>query len=85
MNLIKDEIQSLIPPLDWTDFSYDGTCYVAYYCPQLEDETDRERYLHLRGKYPSDYAAAVASKLPEFSQFVDYDHMSLKLRVIRND
>lgn len=84
MNLIKDEIQSLIPSMEWDDFSYDGTCYVTTYCPQIEED-NLARYLHLRGKYPSDYAAALVTKLPQYSQFVDYDHMSLQLRIIRDN
>jgi hypothetical protein len=83
MNLIKQDIENLLPTLTWDDFKEDGDVYVTKYIPQFEDENKLNRYLRLRDKYPSDYAAALVSKLPEGAKLVDYDHMSLQLRVIR--
>ncbi len=84
MNLIKTEIQSMLPELTWDDFTFEGDVYVTQYCPQFEDEEKRNRFLRLRDKYPSDYAAAFFSKLPEGAKVVSYDHMSLKLIVKRD-
>jgi hypothetical protein len=84
MNLIKTEIQSMLPEFTWDDFTFEGDVYVTQYCPQFEDEEKRNRFLRLRDKYPSDYAAALVSCLPEGAKVVSYDHMSLKLIVKRD-
>lgn len=83
MNLIKEDIEKMLPALSWDDFKEDGDVYVTKYIPHFEDVDKYNRFLRLRDKYPSDYAAALVSKLPEDAKLVDYDHMSLQLRVIR--
>jgi hypothetical protein len=83
MNLIKSEIESLLPDITWDEFTEDGDVYVANYIPVFEDEDKRNRFLRLRDKYPSDYAAALNSKLPEGATLSFYDHLSLKLTVTR--
>ena len=83
MNLIKTEIESLLSDVTWDDFTLEGDVYVAKYIPVVEDEDKHSRFLRLRDKYPSDYAAALNSKLPEDATLVSYDHMSLKLIVTR--
>lgn len=83
MNLIKTDIQKMLPTLSWDDFTLDGDVYVTKYIPEFEDEDKRNRFLRLRNKYPSEYAAALVSCLPEDAKLVTYDHMSLKLIVTR--
>lgn len=83
MNLIKTELESLLPSVTWDDFTLEGDVYVMKYIPLIEDEDKNNRFLRLRDKYPSDYAAALLSKLPEGAKLVSYDHMSLKLIVNR--
>jgi len=83
MNLIKTDLESILPTLEWDDFTLEGDVYVTNYIPQFEDEDKRNRFLRLRDKYPSDYAAALVSKLPEGATLQSYDHMSLKLIVTR--
>ena len=84
MNLIKGEIESLISDITWDNFVLENDEYVTNYIPPGNDNVDAySRLLHLRGKYPSDYAAALNSKLPEDAIFVSYDHLSLKLTVTR--
>lgn len=83
MNLIKTDLESILPTLEWDDFTLEGDVYVTNYIPQFEDEDKRNRFLRLRDKYPSDYAAALVSKLPEGAMLQSYDHMSLKLIVTR--
>ena len=84
MNLIKEDIQSILPDLTWEDFTQEGHYYVINkYAPEFDDEDKRNRYLRLRDKYPSDYAAALVSKLPEGASLQSYDHLQLKLIVTR--
>jgi hypothetical protein len=83
MNLIKTDLESILPTLEWDDFTLEGDVYVTNYIPQFEDEDKRNRFLRLRDKYPSDYAAALVSKLPVGATLQSYDHMSLKLIVTR--
>ena len=83
MNLIKEDIQSILPDLTWEDFTLEGDVYVTKYAPTFDDEDKRNRYLRLRDKYPSDYAAALVSKLPEGATLRSYDHLQLKLIVTR--
>lgn len=81
MNLIKEDIQSILPDLTWEDFVLEGDVYVTKYMPEFDDEDKRARYLRLRDKYPSDYAAALVSKLPEGAKLQSYDHLQMKLIV----
>lgn len=81
MNLIKEDIQSILPDLTWEDFTLEGDVYVTKYVPEFDDEDKRSRYLRLRDKYPSDYAAALVSKLPEGAKLQSYDHLQMKLIV----
>lgn len=84
MNLIKEDIQSILPDLTWEDFTQEGNAYVINnYSPKFDDEDKRNRYLHLRDKYPSDYASALVSKLPEGAELLVYDHLTMKLIVTR--
>jgi hypothetical protein len=83
MNLIKSDIETMLPNLDWDDFTLEGDVYVTNYIPEFEDDDKRNRFLRLRDKYPSDYAAALVSCLPEGAKLQSYDHMSLKLIVTR--
>lgn len=85
MNLIQEDIKAILPSLTWEDFTEDGDVYVCKYAPTIDKESNLyDRFLRLRDKYPSDYAAALVSKLPEGAKLVDYDHMSLNLRVRRD-
>lgn len=81
MNLIKKDLQSILPDLTWEDFALEGDVYVTKYVPEFDDEDKRARYLRLRDKYPSDYAAALVSKLPEGAKLQSYDHLQMKLIV----
>ena len=81
MNLIKEEILSLLPTFTWKDFTRHGEVYVHKMILKFENQEDRERYLRLRDKYPSDFAAALAEKLPEGATFNHFDHLSLRLIV----
>jgi len=81
MNLIKEDIQSILPDLTWEDFTLEGDVYVTKYVPEFDDEDKRSRYLRLRDKYPSEYAAALVSKLPEGAKLQSYDHLQMKLIV----
>lgn len=83
MNLIKSDIEKMLPTLSWDDFTLEGDVYVTKYIPHFEDVDKYNRFLRLRDKYPSDYAAALVSCLPEGATLVSYDHMSLKLIVTR--
>lgn len=83
MNLIKTDLQNILPNLTWEDFTLEGDVYVTKYIPTFEDEDKRNRFLRLRDKYPSEYAAALNSKLPEGAILQSYDHLSLKLIVTR--
>jgi hypothetical protein len=83
MNFIKSDIEKMLPTLTWDDFTLEGDVYVTTYIPQFEDEDKCNRYLRLRDKYPSEYAAALVSCLPEGATLQSYDHMSLKLIVTR--
>ena len=84
MNLIKEDIQSILPDLTWEDFTQEGNVYVINkYSPEFDDEDKRNRYLHLRDKYPADYASALESKLPEGAELLLYDHLTMKLMAIR--
>lgn len=83
MNLIKSDIEKMLPNLTWEDFTLEGDVYVTNYIPEFEDYDKRNRFLRLRDKYPSDYAAALVSCLPEDAKLQSYDHMSLKLIVTR--
>jgi len=83
MNFIKSDIEKMLPTLTWDDFTLEGDVYVTNYIPQFEDEDIRNRFLRLRDKYPSEYAAALVSCLPEGATLQSYDHMSLKLIVTR--
>lgn len=83
MNLIKSEIESLLSDVTWDDFTLEGDVYVTQYIPVIVESDTRSRFLRLRDKYPSDYAAALVSKLPEGATLQSYDHMSLKLIVTR--
>jgi hypothetical protein len=83
MNLIKTEIESLLSDITWDDFTLEGDVYVAKYIPVITESDTRSRFLRLRDKYPGDYAAALASKLPEGATLQSYDHLSLKLIVTR--
>jgi len=84
MNLIKEDIEAIIPSLSWDQFTQQDDYYVTTYQPKVDRWSNLyDRFIRLRDKYPSDYAAAIVSKLPEGAQFVDYDHMSLQLRVSR--
>lgn len=83
MNLIKSDIEKMLPKLSWDDFTLEGDVYVTKYIPQFEDEDKLNRYLRLRDKYPSDYAAALLTCLPEGATLQSYDHMSLQLIVTR--
>ena len=81
MNFIKEDIQSILPDLTWEDFTLEGDVYVTKYTPEFDDEDKRNRYLRLRDKYPSEYAAALVSKLPEGAKLQTYDHLQMKLIV----
>lgn len=83
MNLIKTDIQAMLPDLTWDSFIEDGDVYVTKYIPHFEEEEKLTRFLYLRDKYPSEYAAALNSKLPEGAKLVSYDHLSLQLTVTR--
>jgi len=84
MNLIKEDIEAIIPSLSWNDFTQQDDYFVATYLPKVDRFSNLyDRFIRLRSKYPSDYAAAIVSKLPEGATFVDYDHLSLQLRVTR--
>jgi hypothetical protein len=83
MNLIKTDLQSILPDLTWDDFTLEGDVYVTKYVPVFEDEDKHNRFLRLRDKYPSEYAAALVSKLPEGATLQSYDHLQLKLIVTR--
>ena len=50
MNLIKTDIQSILPDLTWEDFTLEGDVYVTKYAPTFDDEDKRNRYLRLRDK-----------------------------------
>ena len=85
MNLIKEDIQSILPDLTWEDFTQEGNVYVINkYSPEFDDEDKRNRYLYLRDKYPADYASALESKLPEGATLLVYDHLTLQLFVSRS-
>jgi len=83
MKFLQDDIANMLPDMTWDDFTFEGDVYVTRYIPHFEDIDERERFLHLRGKYPSEYAAAIASKLPEGATLQSYDHLQLKLIVTR--
>jgi len=83
MKFLQDDIANMLPDLTWDDFTFEGDVYVTKYTPQFEDEDKRNRFYRLRDKYPSEYAAALVSKLPEGAKLQSYDHLQLKLIVTR--
>lgn len=84
MKFLQDDIANMLPELSWDSFNAEGDVYVTKYIPQIEDEDKRNRFYRLRDKYPSEYAAAVNSKLPEGATLVSYNHLTLELIVKRD-
>lgn len=84
MNLIKQDIAAYLPDITWSDFTEDvDGIYYTTFIPQIKaDDVDaQERYLRLRGMYPSEFVSALVSKLPNDCEFIDYNHLDLTLRV----
>lgn len=83
MNLIKSDLQNMLPAISWDVFEQQGDVYVTKYIPEFDDEETHDTVYRLRSKYPSEYAAALLTVLPEDAKLVSYDHLSLKLTVTR--